>query len=131
MRLALLAWLAAAPAAAGADPPPAIVALFRSLAEELADQNAPGFLDHLDREMPSYAQLREDVEALLARGYVVSSIDFTADEGDEDRRDVELDWLWRLNGGPPHRVLVKCRVERRGRGWKITRLEPADAFREK
>ena len=79
--------------------------------------------------MPGYAQLKEDVEALLAKGYVVSTVEFVSDDGDQQRRDLELDWLWRLSGGAPHRSIVKCRVERAGRSWKITRFEPIAVFR--
>jgi hypothetical protein len=128
LALAGIALGLAAGAAPGADPPPAIVALFRAAAEELAEQDAPAFLDHFDRAMPGYARLKADIEGLLIHGYVVSTMEFASDEGDDQRRELTVDWLWRLSGTAPKRVLVKCRAERQGRVWRITRLEPLDLF---
>ena len=111
-RSALVALIGAA--AAAAEPPAAVAALFRDAAGALAGQDATAFLDLFDRAMPGYAQFRVDVEGLLARGWVASTIEFVADEGDDRQRALEVDWLWRLSGGAPHRAIVKCRVERRG-----------------
>ena len=111
-----------------AEPPAAIVTLFREAAEELTEQNARGFLDRFDRTISGYAQLKGDVEGLLIRGPLVSTLEFVSDEGNDQRRELQIDWLWRLEGGAPHRAIVKCRVERQGRAWKITRFEPVGLF---
>jgi hypothetical protein len=127
MRL-LLACLAATQWVAAADPPAPIIGLFRNLAEALTGQDAGSFLSHFDPQMPGFAQLKDDVEGLLARAPVESTIEFVSDEGGENRRDLELDWLMHPSGGPQARILVKCRVERQSRSWKITRLDPPDLF---
>jgi hypothetical protein len=129
LRALLFAGLACAASLSAADPPPGIIALFRAAAEELAEQDAPAFLDHFDTAMPGYAQLKADIEGLLVRGYIVSTIEFVSDEGDEQARELVVDWLWRLSGSAPKRVIVKCRTELQGRVWRITRLDPLDMFR--
>ena len=118
-----------AASARSAEPPAPIVDLFRAAAEELASPDAEAFLDHFDRDMPGYLQLKIDIEDLLVHGYAVSTIEFESDQGDDQRRDLEVDWLWRQSDGPQHHAILKCRVERRGKAWKITRLEPVDFFR--
>ena len=112
-----------------ADAPAAVVELLRTAADALAEGDAAAFLEHFDKATPGYAQIRDDVEALLVAELVASSIEIVKDAGDDQRRDLELDWLLKVGSGPNKRVIVKCRVERRGRGWKITRFEPVDFFR--
>jgi len=122
--------LAAAVAAlANADAPPAVLALLRAAAEALADNDSAAFLDLFDRGMPGYAELRGFIEELLAAEDVASTIEIANDEGTEQARDLELDWLLQIGRTPPRRAVLKCRVERKGRAWKITRLEPLTFFR--
>jgi hypothetical protein len=116
-------------AAARADPPPAVQALLRAAAEALADKDSAAFLDVFDRGMPGYTELREDIEALLASEDVGSTIEIANDEGTDQSRDLELDWLLQIGRNPPRRAVLKCRVERKGRSWKITRLDPIAFFR--
>jgi hypothetical protein len=112
-----------------ADPPAAVLDLFRTAAEALADKQPSDFLDLFDRTMPGYAQLRDEIEDLLAVEDVGSSIEITNDQGDDRARDLEVDWYLRIGRNEPRRAILKCRVERRGRAWKITRLEPIEFFR--
>lgn len=126
----LFACLAATQLLAAADPPAPIIDLFRSIAEELTDQDAGSFLSHFDPKMPGFGQFREDVEALLARTPIASTIEFVTDEGDDEHRNLEIDWLMHPSGGPQIRTLVKCRVQRQARAWKITRFEPVDLFHQ-
>jgi hypothetical protein len=112
---------------AGAQPPKDVLDFVRSAADALADQDANGFLDHFDRNMPGYATLRDEA-AVLARADVESAIEFVTDEGDDKRRDLRLDWLLRINGGLPRHELVECRMEKQGKKWKITQLKPVEFF---
>jgi hypothetical protein len=114
---------------AQADPPPAVLALLRAAAEALADKDSAAFLDLVDRGMPGYAQLRADIEALLAAEDVASTIEIVSDEGGDQARDMELDWLLQIGRNPPRRAVLKAHLERKGRSWKITRMEPAGFFR--
>jgi hypothetical protein len=110
-----------------ADPPKDVVQFLRSAAEDLADQNPSGFLDHFDGNLPGLATLKDEV-LVLAQADVESTIEFVSDEGSEERRDVQLDWLLRVNGGRPKHQLVQCRIEKQGKKWKITELKPIDFF---
>ena len=124
LRVSLLFTLLLGCALTAAEPPQDVIKVFRTAAESLAEQDAGLFLEQFDTAMPGYSRLKNDLEGLLARGYVISTLEFASDEGDEKSRSVSVDWVWRQSGGPQHRVLLKCRLERRGKVWKITALDP-------
>jgi len=116
-------------ALAKADTPAGVLSLLRDAAEALADKEPAAFLDLFDRAMPGYAQLREDIETLLASEDVASTIEIVNDEGGDQARDLELDWLLAIGRNRPRRAALQCRVERKGRAWKFTKLQPASFFR--
>jgi hypothetical protein len=128
--LLLLATLAVADTAAD------VLNVFTAAAEGLINDDAASFLDSFDRNMPGYAALQDNAKGLLAAYNVGATIEEITDEGDNRKRIVELDWLLILSqkgatNSPQQtrRQVVKCTVERRGKQWKITSLEPADFFR--
>jgi hypothetical protein len=119
-----------------ADTAADVLNVFTSAAEGLINDDAASFLDSFDRNMPGYAALQNNVEGLLAAYDVGATIEEITDEGDDHKRTVELDWLLILKqkgatNSPQQtrRQIVKCTVERRGKQWKITALEPVDFFR--
>jgi len=119
-----------------ADSAADVLNVFTSAAEALINDDPASFLDSFDRNMPGYAALRENVKGLVAAYDVGSTIEEITDEGDDSKRTVQLDWLLILSqkgatNSPQQtrRQLVKCTVERRGKQWKITALEPIDLFR--
>jgi hypothetical protein len=119
-----------------ADTAADVLNVFTSAAEGLIDDDAASFLDQFDRDTPGYAALQENVTGLLAAYDVGSTIEEVADAGNDQKRTVELDWLLILKqknvtNSPQQtrRQSVKCTVERRGKRWKITALEPIDFFR--
>ena len=119
-----------------ADTAADVLNVFTSAAEGLINDDAASFLDRFDRDMPGYAALQNNVEGLLAAYDVGATIEEITDEGDDHKRTVELDWLLILKqkgaaNSPQQtrRQVVKCTVERRGKQWKITALEPVDLFR--
>ncbi len=114
-------------AVAWADPPQDVLDFVRTAAENLADQNPQGFLDHFDREMPGYSILKDEIEALTYAD-VSSTIEFATDEGDDHARTMQLDWILRINGGTPKRQLIDCKIEKRGKKWKITSFRPLEFF---
>ena len=110
--------------------------VFSAAAEALTNDDSAAFLDNFDRNMPEYAALRTNIEGLLAAYEVGSTIELVTDEGDDKKRTVELDWLLvtseknTVNGNQrTRRRIVKCRLERRGKQWKVTALEPVDFFK--
>ena len=120
-----------------ADSAADVLNVFSAAAEALTNDDAAAFLDKFDRNMPGYAALRTDIEGLLAAYEVGSTIEVVSDEGDDQKRAVELDWLMitteksAINSSQEtRRRVVKCRLERRGKQWKITALEPLDFFKK-
>lgn len=119
-----------------ADPAADVLNVFSGAAEALVNDDPASFRDRFDRDMPGYAALRNNVEGLLAAYSVGATIEEIGNEGDDRKRTVELDWLLILTqkgatNGPQltRRQVVKCTVERRGKEWKITALEPVDFFK--
>ena len=119
-------------------PPPDVLNFFRSVVDALAQghsddplfaSNAGPFLDKFDPKMPGYSTLRDEVEALLASAKVGSVIDVATDDGDNQKRSLELDWLLQIEDQPSRRKIVKCKIEREGKDWKITAFEPIDLFK--
>jgi len=58
-----------------------------------------------------------------------STIDVIRDEGDDQKRTLDLDWLLKIDTDNPRRQVVQCQVEKQGKKWKITKLEPVNFFR--
>jgi len=119
-----------------ADTAADVLNVFTSAAEGLIDDDAASFLDQFDRDMPGYAVLQNNVTGLLAAYDVGATIEEITDEGDDHKRTVALDWLLILTqkgatNSPQQtrRQVVKCTVERRGKQWKITALDPIDFFK--
>jgi hypothetical protein len=122
---------------AWAEPPADVLELFREAAEALANDDANTFLAKFDRNMTGYAALRDEIVGLLAAHDVGSTIEVVNDEGDDQKRSLDLDWLLVIseknsaNGQTEtRRRVLKCQVERQGKQWKITALEPLDFFRD-
>ena len=72
--------------------------------------------------------------ALVRDWDVQSSVDLEENQGDDQARDLELSWTLRVvdrTGGvrsSRREEHVKCRVEKRGRKWKIVLFEPMALF---
>lgn len=111
------------------DAPKDVLDFFRTAAEALADKDASAFLDHFDPEMPDYATISSEVQALVERSEVASSIEVIEDHGDSEKRMLRLDWLLRIDMDLPRRQIVKCTIEKQGRKWKITAFDPLDLFK--
>ena len=118
-----------AAALASAEPPADVLKFFSSAGEALADGDSRAFLGKFDRNMPGYSALRDEIEGLLAAHEVGSTIEVVNDEGDNQKRALELDWLLSITDVGQRRQIVKCRIERRGKEWKITALEPVEFFK--
>ena len=131
MRTALLLISMVAFADSAAD----VVNVFSAAAEALTNDDSAAFLDQFDRNMPEYAALRGNIEGLLAAYEVGSTIEVVTDEGTDEKRMVSLDWLLvtseknAVNGTQQtRRHIVKCTLERQGKRWRITALDPVDFF---
>ncbi|MDQ2947368.1 MAG: hypothetical protein M3Y27_15785 [Acidobacteriota bacterium] len=56
------------------------------------------------------------------------------DEGDDRKRDVQMDWYLELRsrarGGPfiQRRAVIRCQMEKQAKHWKITSMKPSGFF---
>ena len=102
-------------------------------ADALTNKDVRDFLDKFDPKMPGYEELHYNLEALAARDSVLSSIEIPADKadtsGDKPHHTLQLDWTLTIDSERPNRKLVKVTIEKQGRKWKFTSLEPIDFFK--
>ena len=130
-KLLLVLLVGACLTAAGQDRPPAQMEVFRAVSEALANLDADAFLAQFDQQMPDYDKLRDEIRELVATAQEIgTTIDVITDEGDDDKRMLDLDWLLKIDNGDARRQIVKCRVEKQGKKWKITALEPVEFFKK-
>jgi len=141
-RLLLLGSLA--PLLPGADSAQQVWDLFTDMAGSLSAANAQRFLTAFDKSMPGYDRLNANVTALLRQSEIQSSVEFTSNEGDDQKREVEADWLLILRpldssaftktgehetmASERREQTLKCKLARQGKQWKIVALEPVDFF---
>ena len=134
----LLLTLVVASTVHAADPPPDVIDFFRSVTRALAEArpddprlpaNASAFFDHIDPRMKGYADLHAYVDDLVSRVDIGSAVEFVTDEGDANKRTLDLDWVLEIGDQAPRRRVLKCVIEKRGKKWKITALDPVDFFK--
>lgn len=113
-------------AAFGQNRPPEQMEVFRTVTEALANQDVDAFLDQFDTKMPGYDKLRDEIRDLFG---VAQEIGSTIDVITSDGNKLELDWLLKIDNGEPRRQIVKCQVEKQGKKWRITALDPVEFFR--
>jgi hypothetical protein len=124
----LVCFAALAAAQPAPDVPNYVRDLFRSAAEAMVNQDAAGFLSSFDPKMPGFDTLRAEIESLLDHAEVTSAIEFVTDQGDDSKRELQVDWVLEIPGEKPRRQVLKCRIERQGRKWKIVMLDPVEFF---
>jgi hypothetical protein len=122
------------PRLGAADAEEQVFDLFTTIASWMSAGDAGAFLDGFDKTMPGYEQFRANVTGLLAQAEVHSSIEFRRNEGSDTARSVEIDWFLQIKeryetgAVTRRRGIVKCRVEKAGRRWKVFSLEPQSLF---
>ena len=122
--------LAASLTAVAQNRPPEQIEVFRLASEALANQDADAFLDQFDSKMPQYEKLRDEIQDLFGMAQeIASTIDVITDEGDDQKRTLELDWLLKIDNDVARRQILKCQVEKQDKKWKITALEPVEFFK--
>jgi hypothetical protein len=107
---------------------------FGQLLSALSEGNADQFMKGFDRSMPGYETLAANVMALLQQADVQSSVEVLSDEGTDSTRMLELDWFLQFVEPQPggrstrRREQVHGTLTRRGKKWRITRMEPLSLF---
>ena len=119
--------LGASLTAAGQNRPPEEMEVFRAVSEALANRDADAFLEQFDPKMTQYDTLRDEIRDLTGQAQEIgSTIDVITLYGNR----LELDWLLKIDNGEPRRQIVKCQIEKQGKKWRITELEPVEFFRK-
>lgn len=118
----------------GADAAREVLDLLSNAVGALSAGDAAGFLKAFDPAMPGFQKLRENVTGLVAQGDVQSLIDPLEDEGDDRKRSAQFQWTLRTQRGQQatawarREQVVKIRVEKQGKKWRIVALEPIEFF---
>ncbi|MBZ5607090.1 MAG: hypothetical protein LAP38_02445 [Acidobacteriia bacterium] len=105
-----------------------------SMAAALTAVNVPEFMDAIDKDMPGFDTLRDQVTALVNQAEVTSSIEPIRNEGDDARRTLDLDWYLEvrslLQDGPivRRREVIHCELRKQKKKWKVVSLKPLDFF---
>ena len=125
---------AAAGAAPASDAQQQVFDLFTKIAGALSDDDPAVFVEAIDPDMPQVSELRGDLTALIAVASVTNSIEVLSDKGDDTHRAEELDWFLEIVGKSQshpverRRSVVKFRLERKGKKWKIVSIDPLHFF---
>jgi hypothetical protein len=125
---------AAAATARAADAQQQVFDLFSKIASALSDDDPAMFIEAVDPDMPHFQDFRREVVALTDLADLTNSIEVLSDTGDDTHRAEELDWFLEIVGkSDPHplerrREVVKFRLERKGKKWKIVSIDPLHFF---
>ena len=96
--------------------------------------NVPKFMSAFSKDMPDYDTLKNSVTALVNNAQVSSSIQPLSEDGDEQARKVDLDWLLEVRSLEPdgplvrRREVVHCELRNEKKHWKIVELKPIEFF---
>jgi hypothetical protein len=127
-------WLIPLAICLAADPAGEVLDTFTDLAAALAAGNSVDFLSKFDRRMPGYEKLSRNVLALTREAEIESFVDLERNEGDDQKREVDANWKMRIKAGdaatatPGRQQVLKFKVERQGKHWRITSLDAVDFF---
>ena len=108
--------------------------LFTDMAAALGNSEPDEFLRAFDRNMPGYADLEMNIPALLLAYDAHLSIELLNEAGDSIARTVELDWFLQIvekqdtGGITRRREIVKCRLVKEKKKWRINSFEPLSLF---
>jgi hypothetical protein len=108
--------------------------LIASIAGALSAGKVALFLDAFDNSMPGYNRLRESVVGLTSQADVGCNIQITSNDGDDRERSLTLDWILTYErkqdspGDTRREKIVKCRLKKEGKKWRIVAFEPLDLF---
>ncbi len=108
--------------------------LFEKAADAMADRKAAAFTEAFDPAMPGFGKLRAQVAALLETNDAESTIEWRKNQGDDQNRTVQLNWLLEItarNGAASvthRRAEVACQLAKKSGKWRIVSFTPQDFF---
>jgi hypothetical protein len=133
-RRAFLVMGAAASRVFAADAQQQVFDLFTRIAGALSDDDPAMFVEAVDPDMPHFQDFRRDIVALTDLADLTNSIEVLSDTGDDTHRAEELDWFLEIvDKSQSHhlerrREVVKFKLERKGKKWKIVSIDPLHFF---
>jgi hypothetical protein len=104
------------------------------LGEGLVHGNVSKFMSAFDKDMPNYYTLENNVTALVRQSEVSSSIQTVSEDGSDQARTIDLDWVMQVRSlqedGPivRRREVIHCEFRKEKKHWKIVSLKPIDFF---
>jgi len=105
-----------------------------TMASDLSAGHVDEFLASFEPAMPGYGDLRRAVTALLAQADVQSSIELEENSGDDEKRNVEVDWTMRItrndevSGAIKREEKVKVGFEKHRKRWRAVSVAPIEFF---
>ena len=142
VRSAVLVSIASAFACADAHDD--VIEVITSMAGSLTEVNGIGdsvvrgnvsrFMSAFSKDMPGYGTLEMNVTALVRQAEVSSSIQTVSEDGDDQARSIDLDWVLEVRSlqedGPivRRREVIHCEFRKQKKHWKIVSLKPIDFF---
>jgi hypothetical protein len=126
--------LCCAAAAEAANPAEEAWEVVTALAAALGRGSDGEFLALCDPAMPGFDTLRANVAGLVAAAELESGIDPVKNEANGEARDLEVDWTLSLiersdlQRVTRRRQVVRCRLEKRSRKWKVVAIAPVEFF---
>jgi len=118
-----------------ADTHDEIVDVITNMANALSTVNTPKFMDAIDKSLPDYDKLKDNITALMNQTEITSSVEIIKEEGDDTKRSVDLDWYLEIRSLTPdgpierRREIVHCELQRKDKKhWKIVSLTPPNFF---
>jgi len=130
----LVVFASCAAVLAFADAHTEVMDLFGSMTAALADDNVPGFMNGFDKNMPQYDTLHGYMDALVSEAEVASAMEPLKDEGNDEKRSVDLDWTMqirsRVAAGPmvERHETVHAELVKQKKHWRIVSISPLDFF---
>lgn len=142
VRSAILVCIAAAFACADAHDD--VMDVVASMAGALTEVNGTGpyvvrgnvsrFMSAFNKDMADYGTIENNVTALVKQADVSSSIQTVSEDGDDQARTIDLDWVLEVRSlqqdGPvvQRREVIHCELRKEKKHWKIVSLKPVDFF---
>jgi hypothetical protein len=117
-----------------ADPHDDVAEVVTSMAAALTDVNVSKFMAAFSKDMPGYGTLENNVTALVKQGDVSSSIQTVTEDGDDQARSIDLDWVLEVRSleqdGPlvRRREVIHCELHKEKKHWKVVSIKPLDFF---
>ena len=121
-------------AAVAAKTPETPVSVLSDLSSSLSNSNPAGALSVFDHQMPGYASLERNLQALAEQCDVGSTIEIVTDDEEGGIHKLDLDWFMQVtsrgdsNQLERRRVRVKAEMRQIKGKWKITAIEPVSLF---